>query len=416
MGEVMKLVFRAFLVVLAVWLVGSYFVPKRMQDGPLGYAMALHPGYWIDLWAENCVVEQSRFLGDGYQLKGGAERLERAHLCLSVARTIPTPFDDSARRIQQHWLLYLNFAGRDAEALEGWLQLARSDDLSFSVWPGSDNAQAWQSAVWTAEGMGDHEQAIEVAREGLAVLGSPEFARRVATTLAEREWVQIQRAADDPTAQIVEGIEISNWTRPRLSLAEKLVINLVEVGRAEEAAEVLDDLYAEEPFVSGRFDLTEHHAAMNSVLGEALADPRRLEAALTYSRAILEQNVSRLAEASGEYSNWEIEVALGRTLNHLEQLDRCDEAQAIVDTLPLGEAGPDTAELHEAFALPSTHNWLLFQCFATSIAADGSAEAVCAMRDQFEADVTPEQVERYGMPIFDRPRQRVEPSACFLSE
>ncbi|MDM7983631.1 MAG: hypothetical protein QUV02_04230 [Maricaulis sp.] len=413
----MKLLFRGFLVLLLVWLVGAYFVPKRMQNGPLGIAIQLHPANLIALWADECAREQRRYYGEGYYLKGGSERLERAHSCLSVARTIPAPFDDLERGIHQHWLLYLNFAGRDAEALEGWLQIVRSDDLSFSIWRGNtDNAEAWESAVWSAQRMGDHELAIQIAREGLAVLSSPEFARRVATAVDEREWVQVHRAPDDPTAQIVEGIEISNWTRPRLSLAEKLVINLVEVGRAEEAVEVLDDLYAQEPFVSGRFDLTEHHAAMNSVLGEALDDRARLEAALAYWRPVVEGNISRLSDPDARYPNWDIEPALTRTINHLEQLGRCDEARMVVETLPIGADNPFGEDLPEYIGPTATHNWMLFQCYAASISADSSAEAVCHQLDQFEADVTSEQVEAYGMPIFERPRQRVEPSACFLSE
>ncbi len=411
----MKLLFRGFLVVLVVWLVGAYFVPKRMQDGPLGYAMALHPGYWIDLLAENCVVEQSRFLGDGYVLKGGAERLERAHLCLTVARTLPTPFDDSGRRIQQHWLLYLNFAGSGAEALDGWLQLARADDLTFAYWPESDNAYAWERAVWSAARTADQERVTSLGLEALATLSSEEFSARVA---ASPHWDRALAAVghNDTLHQIVDGQRIPNWAWTRLSVAEMVVAALIADGRAEEAVEVLEALYAEEPFVSGLFDLTEHHAAMNSVLGEALADRARLEGALAYWRPIVEGNISRLSDPDARYPNWDIEPALTRTINHLEQLGRCDEARMVVGALPIGADDPFGDDLPEYIGLTATHNWMLFQCYAASISADSSAEAACHQLDQFEADVTSEQVEAHGMPIFERPRQRVEPSACFLSE
>lgn len=415
MGEVMKLLFRGFLVLLLVWLVGAYFVPERMQDGPLGIAIQLHPVDFAAQWGMQCAREQGELNGIQYAFKGGSDRLDRAHQCLSIARRLPSPNHRTGPRIQEQWLTYLNFSGRDAEALSGWLQIARSEDIAFTFGPESDNAEAWHAAIWSASRKDDPALVVRLGREALATLSSREFAERVA---AHPFWDTALAAVSHTNTihQTINGQRIPNWAWTRLSIAEMVVAALIADGRAEEAVEVLDGLYAQEPFVSGRFDLTEHHAAMNSMLGDALDDRARLEAALAYWRPIVDRDIERLSDPT-VYSGGENLRALRLTLALLGQLDRCDEAVAIADALPIGEDLPAAFERPEDRFLENDHDWYHFQCVAASLSGnDAVAQHACGLRDQLEDSLTGEEVQALYLPIFEEPLPRPEPSACFLSE
>lgn len=415
MGEVMKLLFRGFLVLLLVWLVGAYFVPKRMQDGPLGIAIQLHPVDFAAQWGMQCAREQGELNGIQYAFKGGSDRLDRAHQCLSIARRLPSPNHRTGPRIQEQWLTYLNFSGRDAEALSGWLEIAQSDNINITFGPESDNAEAWHAAIWSATRMDDPTLVVRLGREALETLSSREFAERVAAhSFWDRALPHIDR--ENATHQVIDGQKIPNWAGMRLSIAEMVVEALVADGRPEEAVIMLGELYAQEPFVSGRFDLTEHHAAINADLGTALNDNTRLEAALTYWRPIVDRDIERLSDPT-VYSGGENLRALRLTLALLGQLDRCDEAVAIADALPISEDLPAAFERPEDRYLANDHDWYHFQCVAASLSGnDAVAQHACGLRDQLEASLTGEEVQALYLPIFEEPLPRPEPSACFLSE
>ncbi|MEC9249648.1 MAG: hypothetical protein VX501_03295 [Pseudomonadota bacterium] len=174
----MKLLFRGFLVLVLVWLVGAYFVPKRMQDGPLGYAMALHPANILSHSAIDCAYRQGELDGIMYLFKGGSARLERANDCMRIARFMPSPMYRTQRRLDWEWLNYLTFSGKGAQAAEGWVNIARSDAFTFSQGMEGDGAAAWRRAVWAAGSSEDNIRVIELAREALSILASDAYAER----------------------------------------------------------------------------------------------------------------------------------------------------------------------------------------------------------------------------------------------